>query len=94
VAGYFVASYTITNQAAYAEYLSSVGPILEAHGAEALVVDFESEPLEGSPGRVTVVLRFPTKAAVRACYESPEYQAIIHHRTDNVEGLAVIVEGS
>jgi uncharacterized protein (DUF1330 family) len=95
MAGYFVASYTITNQGAeYAEYLSSVGPILEAHGAEGLVVDFDSEPLEGSPGLVTVVLRFPTKAAARACYESPEYQAILHYRTDNIEGLAVIAEGT
>jgi uncharacterized protein (DUF1330 family) len=94
MAGYFVASYTITNHAEYAQYLSKVGPVLEAHGAEGLVVDFDSEPLEGSPGQVTVVLKFPTKAAARACYESPEYQAIIHHRRDNTEGHAVLADGS
>ena len=93
MAGYFVANYRITNQAEYNEYLAAVGPILEAHGAEDIVVNFDSEPLEGSGGQVTVVLRFATTAAVKACYESPEYQAIRHLRMDNTEGIAVIAEG-
>ena len=93
MAGYFVANYTITNQAEYKEYIAAVGPILEAHGAENIVIDRDSELLEGSPGQVTVVLRFASKAAARAWYESPEYQAIIHLRTDNIEGIGVIAEG-
>ena len=93
MAGYFVANYTITNQAGYKEYLAAVGPILEAHGAEFVVVDRDSELLEGSAGQVTVVLRFATKAAAEAWYESPEYQAIKHLRTDNSDGVGVIAEG-
>ncbi|HEY6310576.1 MAG TPA: DUF1330 domain-containing protein [Streptosporangiaceae bacterium] len=93
MAGYFVANYTITNQAAYKEYLAAVGPILTAHGAESIVVDRDSDLLEGSARQVTVVLRFATKAAAKAWYESPEYQAIRHLRTDNSEGIGVIAEG-
>ena len=93
MAGYFVANYTITNQAGYREYLAAVGPILEAHGAENIVIDRDSELLEGSAGQVTVVLRFATKAAAEAWYESPEYQAIRHLRTDSTEGIGVIAEG-
>jgi uncharacterized protein (DUF1330 family) len=93
MAGYFVANYTITNRAEYKEYLAAVGPSLEAHGAEIIIVDRDSELLEGSAGQVTVVLRFATKAAARAWYESPEYQAIRHLRTDNTEGIGVIAEG-
>ncbi len=93
MAGYFVANYTITNQAGYKEYLAAVGPTLEAHGAERIVVDRESELLEGSAGQVTVVLRFATKSAADAWYESPEYQAIMHLRTDSSEGIGVIAEG-
>ncbi|HTS98957.1 MAG TPA: DUF1330 domain-containing protein [Streptosporangiaceae bacterium] len=93
MAGYFVANYTITNQAEYQQYLAVVGPGLKAHGAETVVVDRDCELLEGSAGQVTVVLRFATKAAVRAWYESPEYQAIRHLRTDNSEGIGVIAEG-
>ena len=73
MAGYFIANYTITNQADYKEYLAAVRPILTAHGAENIVIDRDSELLEGSAGQVTVVLRFATKAAAKAWYESPEY---------------------
>ncbi len=93
MAGYFVANYTITNQAAYKEYLAAVGPVLEAHGAEMIVVDRDSMLLEGSAGQVTVVLRFATKAAAAAWYESPEYRAIKDLRTDNTEGVGIIAEG-
>ncbi|HEX3923228.1 MAG TPA: DUF1330 domain-containing protein [Streptosporangiaceae bacterium] len=93
MAGYFVANYTITNQAEYQQYLAAVGPALQAHGAETVVVDRDCELLEGSPGQVTVVLRFASKAAARDWYESPEYQAIRHLRTDNTEGIGVIAEG-
>jgi len=93
MAGYFVANYTITNQAGYREYLAAVGPTLTAHGAESIVVDRDSGLLEGSAGQVTVVLRFATKAAAQAWYESSQYQAIRHLRTDNTEGIAVIAEG-
>jgi uncharacterized protein (DUF1330 family) len=93
MAGYFVANYTITNLGEYKEYLAAVGPTLEAHGAENIVIDRDSELLEGSAGQVTVVLRFATKAAAEAWYESPEYQAIRHLRTDNTEGIGVIAEG-
>ena len=92
MAGYFVANYTITNQAEYTRYLAAVGPILKAHGAENILIDRDSEPLEGSAGQVTVVLRFASKAAAKAWYESAEYQAILHLRTDNTEGIGVIAE--
>jgi uncharacterized protein (DUF1330 family) len=94
MAGYFIANYTITNPDGYQEYLAAVGPTLTAHGAERIVVDRGSDLLEGSAGQVTVVLRFATKAAATAWYESPEYQAIKHLRTDNTEGIAVIAEGN
>ena len=62
---------------------------LEAHGAEILAADYESEALEGQPGAVTVIIRFATKKALGAWYRSPEYQAIIHLRTDNSAGIVV-----
>ncbi|MGH3401976.1 MAG: DUF1330 domain-containing protein [Streptosporangiaceae bacterium] len=94
MAGYFVANYTITSPAEYQAYLAAVGPITDAHGPERIVVDRDCELLEGSAGQVTVVLKFAAKAAGRAWYESPEYRAIRHLRTNNTEGIAVIAEGS
>ena len=93
MAGYFVANYTITSPAGYKEYLAAVGPTLEAHGAESIVIDRDCQLLEGPAGQVTVVLRFATKSAAEAWYQSPEYQAIRHLRTDSTEGIGVIAEG-
>ena len=36
--------------------------------------------------------KFDSKEAARAWYESPEYQKIIHIRTDNSEGILVIAD--
>jgi uncharacterized protein (DUF1330 family) len=91
--GYLIASYTVTNQEEYQKYLAAVAPIMEAHKAEPVVADFNAEPLEGSPGQITIVMKFPSKEAIRAWYESPEYQAVKHYRTDNSEGVLIITEG-
>lgn len=93
MAGYFIANYRITNPDAYKAYLPAVRPTLQAHGAEILVADYVSDPVEGAPGHVTVVLKFSSKEAARAWYNSAEYQKIIHLRTDNSKGLAVFADG-
>ena len=92
MSGYVVANYDITNQEGYQAYIETVMPTLAAHGAEILAADYESEVREGSPGRVTIVIRFESASAAQGWYESPEYQAIVHHRTDNSEGSLVICE--
>jgi len=89
MAAYLVANFTLTNPAGYKSYVGAVLPTLEAHGAEIMVADYESKPLEGRPGSVTVVIKFQSPEALTAWYQSPEYQKIIHLRTDNSEGIAV-----
>jgi uncharacterized protein (DUF1330 family)/catechol 2,3-dioxygenase-like lactoylglutathione lyase family enzyme len=64
MAGYFIANYAITNQAGYDEYIAAVGPTLDAHGAERVVIDRGSVLLEGPAGQVSIVLRFASKRAV------------------------------
>ena len=90
MAAYFVFNYRIDDREAYNPYLAEVPKVLEAHGAEILAADFESEAFEGGAHPVTVVLRFPSKEAARNWYRSPEYQAIIGLRTDHCEGMAAI----
>jgi len=93
MAAYFVANYRVTNPEGYANYVPVVGPTLAAHGAEVLAADSAGEVVEGEPRDVTVVLKFASKEAARAWYNSPEYQDVVHFRTDNSEGHAVIVDG-
>lgn len=92
MSAYLVANFELTKREGFKSYVPAVFPTLEAHGAEILVADYESEPLEGEPGSMTVVIRFKSKEALNSWYHSPEYQKIIHLRTDNSKGIAVTVE--
>lgn len=93
MSAYLVFNYRINDREAYDPYLAAVPSILEAHGAEILAADFESEAVEGDAGHVTVVLRFPSKEAAKGWYDSPEYQEVIGLRLDNCDGLAVLANG-
>jgi len=63
-----------------------------ASGGEILVADPESEAMDGQPEHVTVVIKFPSKEAARAWYNSAEYQEIVHLRTDNTEGFLALTD--
>jgi uncharacterized protein (DUF1330 family) len=93
MSAYMVFNYDITNQEGYGQYPPAAMPSIAAHGAEVVVADYTSEPKEGSPGHVTVVLRFDSKQAALEWYESDEYQAAIPLRTGNSSGTAVLCDG-
>ncbi len=90
---YVVATYNITNPEAFEAYTPAVMPTLAGRDAEVLVADRHTEGKEGDPLSVTIVIRFPSKEAANDWYHSPEYQAVIHLRTDNSEGNLVIADG-
>jgi uncharacterized protein (DUF1330 family) len=93
MSAYVVFNYTVTDPEGYAAYPRAAGPTMGAFGAEVLVADYSSETLEGGPGEVTVVLRFESREAARAWYDSADYQAAKPLRTGNTAGLAVICDG-
>ena len=90
---YFVFNYQITHREAYDPYLAEVPKTLEAHGAEVLAADFESEAIEGDAKHVTIVLRFPSKEVAKKWYQSPEYQKIIGLRLNNSDGISALANG-
>ena len=92
MAAYFMASYRITDRKGYEPYVPAVIPTLMAHNCEVLAADYASQPIEGEPNAVTVILKFASKEAAMAWYNSAEYQAVKHHRIDNSEGAAVVVD--
>jgi uncharacterized protein (DUF1330 family) len=93
MSAYMVFSYTITSPEGYQAYPPAAMPTLGAHDVEVLVADYASEPKEGSPGQVTVVLRFESKEAAVAWYDSADYQAAKKLRTDNTTGTIVLCDG-
>jgi uncharacterized protein (DUF1330 family) len=90
---YFVVNYRITNPDGYQKYRELAGATVTAHGGEVVVADWASEPVEGAPAPVTIVIRFDSKEAFRGWYDSPEYQAALPHRLDNTEGHSVLCDG-
>ena len=86
---YLIANYDIINEEGYQSYVGAVVPTMASHGGEILVAGPGSEIIEGTPGAITVVLKFPSMEALRGWYNSSEYQEIIALRTKNTKGSVV-----
>ncbi|HYD73030.1 MAG TPA: DUF1330 domain-containing protein [Candidatus Binatia bacterium] len=94
MSAYFVCHNRITDAQKMGEYLRSVMPSLNAHGAEVLVVDESCTVMEGdTPLPRTIVIRFASRADAERWYNSPEYSAIRPLRLEATEGFAVLVNG-
>lgn len=90
MSGYVVASYQVSNPDAYPEYVQKVIPTLQAHNAEILVADYESEAVEGDCQHVTVVIKFESVEAAKKWYNSPEYQEVLPLRLDNTSNGTLV----
>ena len=82
MSAYFVVTYDITDPAGYEPYVPGVIPLLQKHGAEILVADYESEVLEGDKRTVVVVLKFENEDKAKAWYNDPEYEPLKKLRLD------------
>jgi len=72
---YFILTHTITDLETYrSEYIPQVLPFIAKYEGEIVVASPDAEPLEGSPEKGVVVIRFPSEAAVRAFVNDPDYQ--------------------
>lgn len=72
---YFILTHTITDIETYrSEYIPQVLPFIAKYDGEIVVASPAAEPLQGSPAKGVVVLRFPSEEAVRGFVNDPEYQ--------------------
>ena len=91
MAAYFVAQYQVNDPDLYREYQGGASPTIQAHGAELVAFDAAAETAEGNPpGPQTVILKFESTEALKAWYNSPEYQAVVGKRLAATDGFAVI----
>lgn len=90
MAAFFIAQYTVDNPSLYAEYQAGAGPTLATHGGELVAFDVAAEPMEGTPGAQTVIIKFESTEATKGWYNSPEYQAVVGKRLEATTGYAVI----
>ena len=55
------------------------------------ILDISVNP--GPEINLIIVIRFPSREKLDACFASDEYRKIMHEREDNVDARALIVEG-
>ncbi|ALT77046.1 DUF1330 domain-containing protein [Paucibacter sp. KCTC 42545] len=91
---YILANVQVTNPVQYGEYIKFSSQAMQAHGAEVCVRGGKVEVLEGdwAPERV-VLLKFPSLAAAKAFYESPEYSQARQARAGAAVMRMVLIEG-
>ena len=80
---YIIATYDITDPEGYEPYVPGVIPLLQKHGVEILVADYEPKTLEGESRGVNVVLRFESEEAAMAWYHDPDYEPVKKIRLDS-----------
>jgi uncharacterized protein (DUF1330 family) len=91
---YIVAQLDIRDHNTFARYADLTMPTLDAHEGTLCAADDEAELLEGDwSGTRTVVLRFDSKDAAKAWYESREYQEAALVRRACSSGALVLLDG-
>lgn len=83
-----------TDPDALAEYREKAPLARAKHPATPLAFYGPHAVLEGEPVEGVAILSFPTMAAARAWYSSPEYQAALPHRQRGSVSRVLLVAGT
>ena len=92
--GYWIAHVDVRDPERYKDYVATAKPAFEKYGARFLARGGAYEALEGRGRGRNVVIEFPSLAAARDCYDSPDYQAAKAIRVTVADAEMVIVEGA
>lgn len=90
---YMVVLGKVFDRAAFMEgYAAKLPPLYETYGGEYVALSRGLKVLEGTPGFESVVIaKWPSEAAARAFWTSPQYAELIRARTDNRWGEFTVV---
>jgi uncharacterized protein (DUF1330 family) len=94
MSAYIVVQNVVTDPAQMQQYIPKAIETLTAHGAEILVAAEGATVLEGSPPFPrTIILKFASREAAVAWYESPEYRKAMPLRLQATQGYMLLVDG-
>jgi uncharacterized protein (DUF1330 family) len=91
--GYWMVRVTVNDPERYKDYVAANKAPLEKYGARFIVRGGAYEVVKGASRERHVILEFPSLAAARDCFFSPEYQAALAIFKTCAESDVVIVEG-
>ena len=94
MSAYLIADIEVLDPDAFGDYRNKVPAVIAAHGGKYLARGGPIEVLEGTwnPGRC-VIVEFPSMAALKAFYDSPEYRALREQRQRTTRSRVVALEG-
>jgi len=75
------------------EYLERIDATLAPFDGHFIVHGGEPEYVEGKWDGSLIVIEFPSYEHARGWYDSREYQEILPLRTDNSDGVTMLLEG-
>lgn len=94
MAAYFVFHNRILNAEKLQEYLPKALETLAPYHPEILIFDENSKVVEGTmQWPRTIVIKFESRDAAMAWYNSPAYQEVLPLRLAATEGFGVFVDG-
>lgn len=88
---YVIASYDIVDPKGYEGYVPGVMPLLQKHGAQIVVADYEAKALEGKAAGVNVVLKFDSEEAARNWYNDAAYAPVRQIRLNSTQNGALVL---
>jgi uncharacterized protein (DUF1330 family) len=91
--GYWVAHVDVNNPDAYKNYVAANGAAFAKFGGRFLVRGGAFETAEGTSRQRNVVIEFPSYAAARECWNSPEYKAAKAKQEGGAVADIIIAEG-
>lgn len=79
---------------AYGQYKAAVPALVARHGGSYLVRSVDVELVEGGPApKRVLVLAFPTREAIHAMFDDPDYTAIADLRRRATTGTILVADG-
>ncbi len=91
---YLMVRADVRDKDAYGEYAKRSPAVVAQFGGRYLARGGETISLEGSQeSRRCVIIEFPSLAAAKAFYDSPEYQSARDFRKDAGDAEFIVVDG-
>ena len=93
MAGYWIIRGNLKDQAAMEQYAAAFQPLGQRYRVQIIAGRGQSSTREGPEFGRHLVIRFDSYADAIACYEDPEYQALLPLVQQAQERELVIIEG-
>jgi uncharacterized protein (DUF1330 family) len=88
---YYIGSYDIVDPESFKRYPPLVAALLPKYGGEVLASDTNGYAIEGQPRRMNAIVKFPSREAVLAFYDDPEYQEAKRIRQQAAANITMVI---